>query len=102
MSRYNVAKLDRELRAAGLPIQGCDSTGRVVWDMDPTSAQRAKADAVLAAHDSSLTLQQALAAAGVDETEAAFRLLQMKGPLAPQWAKDLANAYIQRITEIVG
>lgn len=49
----NPTKLDQELRAAGVPIHGCDSTG-VVFFMDAaTSEQRATAAQIVAAHDPS-------------------------------------------------
>lgn len=63
----NVAKLDKELKAAGLPIVGCASTGRIDWDGEPTEAQKARAQAILAAHDPApevkVTARQRLAAA---------------------------------------
>lgn len=50
---YDSTQLDAELRAAGLPLAGCDSTGRVTWPVGvtPTPAQLATIQAVLAAHD---------------------------------------------------
>ncbi len=49
---YNASKLMSELVAAGLPIVGCASTGRIDWqDGHPTPEEMAAADAVLAAHD---------------------------------------------------
>lgn len=51
MNKFNAEVLHRELEAAGLEIYGCSSTGRIDWKNPPTAAQRAKADAVLAAHD---------------------------------------------------
>lgn len=43
--------LDAELRAAGLRIHGCASTGRIDWIDPPTPAEEATAAQVLAAHD---------------------------------------------------
>ncbi len=49
---YNATKLDRDLKAAGLPIVGCDSMGRIDWqEGHPTPEEQAAANAVLAAHD---------------------------------------------------
>ncbi len=49
---YNTTKLDGELKAAGLPIVGCSSDGRIDWaEGHPTAEERAAAEAVLAAHD---------------------------------------------------
>jgi hypothetical protein len=49
---YNATRLDGELRAAGLPIAGCSSDGRIDWlPGHPTPQEEAAAAAVLAAHD---------------------------------------------------
>jgi len=48
---YNVSKLDKELKAAGLDIHGVDSDGNIAWVADPTAEQQTVADAVKANHD---------------------------------------------------
>ena len=40
-----------------------------------------------------------LATAGLDETEVAFRLLQMYGERAPLWSHACVAAYFQRVNE---
>jgi hypothetical protein len=50
-NRYNASVLDAELRAAGLDIVGCCSTGRIDWKQSPSPAEKKKADAILKAHD---------------------------------------------------
>lgn len=47
----NVAKLDAELRAAGIPIHGCSSSGRVDFRDEATPEQRALAAQIVSAHD---------------------------------------------------
>jgi hypothetical protein len=51
MTLYNSAKLIRELEAAGIPVEGCDSTGAIQFKADATQADRARAAQVLASHD---------------------------------------------------
>ena len=51
MSDYNATRLDAELRAAGLDIGGCSSTGRVDWNSPPSAGDLALAAQVKAAHD---------------------------------------------------
>lgn len=48
---YDVQTLDTELRAAGLNIHGCVSTGRIDWIAPPSGADIATAKGVLDAHD---------------------------------------------------
>lgn len=48
---FDVASLDQELRAAGVPIHGCASDGRVDFKPEATDAHRAKAEEVKAAHN---------------------------------------------------
>jgi hypothetical protein len=43
-------KLHKELEAAGIPIEGCDETGRIAFRPTATMEQRAKAAIVLSAH----------------------------------------------------
>ena len=47
----NASALDAELKAAGIPIHGCASTGRIAFKDEATAEQRARAAAILAAHD---------------------------------------------------
>ena len=49
--RYNATVLDEELRAAGLKIHGCSSTGRIDWVSPPSNADQKKADSILKAHN---------------------------------------------------
>ena len=47
----NVSKLDGELKAAGLKIDGVDSNGKVSWTEEPTEDQLAIAEAILKNHN---------------------------------------------------
>lgn len=47
----DVAGLHAELEAAGLPVVGVSSDGRIDYSRDLTPAEQATADAVVAAHD---------------------------------------------------
>lgn len=47
----NAKKLDAELKAAGIPIHGCASTGRIDFAPEATEEHRALAAQILAAHD---------------------------------------------------
>jgi hypothetical protein len=47
----NVAKLHQELVSAGIPIDGVSSNGRIDFQITATEAQRARAQAILLAHD---------------------------------------------------
>jgi hypothetical protein len=49
--KFNPDKLDAELKAAGLPIAGCSSTGRIDYTRQITPAEAATAQAILEAHD---------------------------------------------------
>lgn len=48
---YNSSLLHKELVAAGLPVEGCDSTGQISWRTPPTRDQQTTAAGVLAAHN---------------------------------------------------
>ena len=48
---FDATLLDNELKAAGLHILGCASTGRIDWKKPPNAAELKKAEAVLKAHD---------------------------------------------------
>lgn len=52
---YHVRKLTKELQAAGLPVAGVASTGRVDYSRELTKAEAAIAATVIAAHDAGLT-----------------------------------------------
>ena len=60
----NVEKLDGELKAAGLAIAGCDSTGRVTWpaDYSPSKDELDAVDAVVAEHDPAPSAKEKLEA----------------------------------------
>lgn len=51
--RFNLSKLDVELRVAGIPIDGVSGTkiGRIDFRPEVTPEQREQAAAILAAHD---------------------------------------------------
>lgn len=80
-SNVNATKLDRELKAAGLPILGVSSDGRIDWPAGrPTATERARADTILAAHDPTtptvtdqqlINLAQSAVGVKVDELTAA-------------------------------
>lgn len=48
---YDATRLDAELKAAGLEIEGCSSAGVIWWATPPTPEQEAAAQQVLDAHD---------------------------------------------------
>lgn len=82
----NATKLDAELRAAEIPIAGCDSKGGVQFTAAATDADKARAAEILAAHDPSPSRAELLAKAGISEREAAFALVHVHGAMAPAWA----------------
>lgn len=47
----NASALDVELKAAGVPIHGCASSGRIDFKDSATDADRKRAVEILAAHD---------------------------------------------------
>ncbi|TXH54517.1 MAG: hypothetical protein E6Q97_10830 [Desulfurellales bacterium] len=49
--KFDVGLLIGELEAAGLPVEGCSSDGRVDWIGQPTAEQVATAERVLQAHE---------------------------------------------------
>ena len=51
INNYNSLKLFEELKAAGLPVVGCSSTGRVDLETKATKAQIDQITAIKAAHD---------------------------------------------------
>lgn len=64
MSAINVTKLDQDLRAAGVPIDGVsvspDGSARVDFAANATAQDRANAQGVVATHDPGLTPAQIL------------------------------------------
>lgn len=56
----NVLKLDAELKAAGIPIHGVSSSGRIDYKDEATQAQRDQGAAILAAHNAAPTEEQRL------------------------------------------
>lgn len=62
---FNTEKLDGELRGAGLPIEGCDATGRIAWRASATASDRERGAAIVAAHDPLPTRAQRLRRAGL-------------------------------------
>lgn len=55
MNLVTPAKLHQELKAAGLPVVGVSSSGRIDYERSLTSAEKASAQAIIAAHDPSAT-----------------------------------------------
>ena len=47
----NVGKLDKELRDAGIPIDGCNSEGEIWFKEDATDEQKKMAEDVMKRHD---------------------------------------------------
>ena len=50
-NKYNSTKLDAELKAAGLPIVGCSSDGRIDYSREITEQEAQLAQSILDAHD---------------------------------------------------
>lgn len=74
----NPAKLHHELKAAGLPVVGVSSSGRVDYDRSLTVAEKESARLVMEAHDPSASDAQVfieqLAKAGVSRDEVLYAL----------------------------
>lgn len=51
----NAAKLTKELEAAGIPVFGASSDGRIDFKPEATAEQRSQAEAIRAAHDATDT-----------------------------------------------
>ena len=47
----NVGKLDKELRDAGIPIDGCNSNGEIWFKDEATAVQKKLAEDVMKRHD---------------------------------------------------
>lgn len=79
----NLSKLDQELNAAGIPIDGVgkhhDGTLRIDFKPEATAPQCSRAAEILAAHDPSPTLEQRLRDAGIDKLRAALVLRLSSG-----------------------
>ncbi len=86
----NATKLDRELRAAGVPIHGCASSGRVDYTTAATAGDRDRAAQVIAAHDPTPEAQDRC---GILE---ALAVVVRDGALAPTWARALVDAAAAR------
>lgn len=93
--KVNVAKLDQELRDAGIAIDGvaCDGTGAVRVDFGPTAtdADKGRAQGVVSSHKPDPTAMQKLCASGRDPLLIALCCVAMQGAAAPQWAKDMVQ-----------
>jgi len=77
MKEINVAKLQDELAAAGLPVCSVHADGKLDFAVKPTPEQVSAAEAVLAAHDPSDPLEGfygALAVAGFDLRRVVYAL----------------------------
>lgn len=78
MNLVNPAKLHQELKAAGLPVVGVSSSGRVDYERSLTSAEKASAQAVITTHDPSATEKEIffekLAIAGFSRDDLLFAL----------------------------
>ncbi len=83
----NARKLDAELRAAGIPIDGCSSNGTIWFRAEATEAQKKQAQDILAAHDPADTRAQRLEKLGLREDLAALFLVASRGDSAPEWAR---------------
>ena len=74
----NPAKLHHELKAAGLPVVGVSSSGRVDYDRSLTAAEKESAQLVMEAHDPSpsdaLVFIEQLAKAGISRDEILYAL----------------------------
>ncbi len=74
----NPAKLHHELKAAGLPVVGVSSSGRIDYDRSLTAAEKESALLVMEAHDPSPSDAQVfieqLAKAGVSKNEVIYAL----------------------------
>lgn len=106
----NVQRYDADLRAAGLAIVGCSSTGRVefcdgtAWEpgVAPATVQDRTAAVVYARHDPTPTPEQRLARAGFSPLLAAIVLVAKESPLAPAWAKAIVDDAAAQIRDARG
>ena len=98
----NVGKLDRELRAANIPIDGCASNGRIDFRAEATEAQKALAEKIKANHTPyDFEEERVNACPGpwncFDELHEGFKALKASLPLA-DWSK--MNIWMNRIQAI--
>ena len=74
----NPAKLHHELKAAGLPVVGVSSSGRVDYDRSLTAAEKGSALLIMEAHDPAASDAQVfieqLAQAGISRDEVLYAL----------------------------
>lgn len=69
MKEINLVKLQAELAAAGLPVCSVHADGRLDYAVKPSEQELSMAEAIVAAHDPSDSLEEfykALAGAGFD------------------------------------
>ena len=95
----NVAKLDQELRTAGVPIHGCDSEGEVSFADEATTAQRKKAAKIVADHDPTDTREQRHQKNGISPLLAAVILLLGDSNPPPE-ARQIVQAEAARIRSL--
>jgi len=99
---FNVEKLFAELTAAGIPIAGCASTGRIDFKAEATQAHRDQAAAILAAHDPADTQDQKIQKSGHDRLRAAVILKLARGAEAPAWVDQVLDEAATRIETALG
>jgi len=90
----NRRRLAQELADAGLEVRMGDQ-------IEVLAGDSAKAAAVIAAHDPTPTRAERLAAIGLTDEQAAFRLVQVRGAQAPAWAKALVAQLLTRIDQVL-
>jgi len=88
----NVLKLDKELRMAGVPIDGVSSDCVISFKNNATENDKIKGDGIVLNFNNSLTEEQLrnekFSKLGISENEAAIILVLREGNQAPEWAKD--------------
>ena len=103
----NCTKLTAELKAAGIPITGCSSTGRIDFLPEATDTQRARAAELLAAHDPVVTLtpDEKVEALELSRGRVVAALVIRAQPLTVTttaertWAQGILDAALTRIRE---
>lgn len=83
--KYNVTKLDIELRAAGIPIEGCDENGRIDFKTEATKTQKVLAEQIKAAHKPIWYVEQRRKEypAIEDQLDAIYKWAKSKGYVIP-------------------
>jgi hypothetical protein len=66
-AEINVSGLHEELQAAGLPVKGVDSNGRITWASNPTGQQVASAAQITAQHKGKPARRDQRAELGITE-----------------------------------